>query len=185
MSQSKWWSSTRSYSGRCRRVRKGSAVPEVLLWAPGVRRGAGGGTRVGGGGVRLPDSRVCGVILGPDFGEGDHSKASRSQEDLALELSVGLLRTAAGAVLVTPEAPGLLPARAPRTASEGCRVLRPALYGSSEKAAELPQETKKSAEPRLLLKERHTHPWGRGVLGRPSPVVSGRRCPSAGRGAQG
>lgn len=57
-----------------------------------------------GGGAHFTRRCVCGVILGPDFGEGGHFKTSRTQAELALDLSVGRLPMTAGVVLIIFEA---------------------------------------------------------------------------------
>lgn len=57
-----------------------------------------------GGGAHFTRRCVCGVILGPDFGEGGHFKTSRTQAELALDLSVGCLPMTAGVVLIIFEA---------------------------------------------------------------------------------
>lgn len=48
------------------------------------------------------------MTSGPDFGEGDYSKSSHTQDELVLELSVDHLRTIGGAVVVIFEAGGSL-----------------------------------------------------------------------------
>ena len=40
------------------------------------------------------------MTSGPDFGEGDYSKTSHTQDELVLELSVDHLRTIGGVVVV-------------------------------------------------------------------------------------
>lgn len=48
------------------------------------------------------------MTSGPDFGEGDYSKTSHTQDELVLELSVDHLRTIGGVVVVIFEACGSL-----------------------------------------------------------------------------
>lgn len=48
------------------------------------------------------------MTSGPDFGEGDYSKSSHTQDELVLELSVDHLRTIGDVVVVIFEACGSL-----------------------------------------------------------------------------
>lgn len=66
----------------------------------------------GWGGVEGPPEPFTGrgyrVTLGPDFGEGDYSKSSHTQDELVLELSVDRLCTIGDVVVVIFEACGSL-----------------------------------------------------------------------------